>query len=375
VILRSISRVEFEVPVDHAATRSTGTSCLVMLIASLALAHLASAQETPIEIPNASFEARADFDPFSEGTDKYNLWAEEGWQHFEISHNGGPLRIWNPGTPGVDETEQGALDVGFGGDAPDGDYVIVVRSRQNDSTNSPDDPQIRDFEAAAQILDATFDPTRTYTLSAEVGRLAGSINYEPDWFGYAIQLVVGGENRDGARFAVQVGGGTVLALEVDVGDVPEDDWVVASVTYTPDPAHADLAGLPLQIRLCALEDPDDHSLTGWVAFDDVQLTTAGANEEGVRFRRGDVNADGNVNLSDAVSILNYLFTGGEVPTCLKTSDTNDNGGALPDLTDAVYLLNFLFAGGPGIPPPFDECGADPTPEGDELTCESYEPCP
>ncbi|NQU25359.1 MAG: hypothetical protein HQ567_29085, partial [Candidatus Nealsonbacteria bacterium] len=32
-----------------------------------------------------------------------------------------------------------------------------------------------------------------------------------------------------------------------------------------------MAGLPLQIRLAALEDPADHSLSGWVAFDDVTL--------------------------------------------------------------------------------------------------------
>ncbi len=62
------------------------------------------------------------------------------------------------------------------------------------------------------------------------------------------------------------------------------------------------------------------------------------------FRRGDVNADGATNLTDAVSILSHLFGGGLEPTCSKSADADDTGTV--DVTDAVYLLNFLFAGGP-----------------------------
>ena len=235
-----------------------------------------------VPIPNAGFEDREGFDPFLESIDRYNRWGQESWRHFEVDNNGGPLRIWNPGVPGVDETPQGIADVGFGGNAPEGKYVVVVRSRYNDNElHNP--PRVRDFEAAVQILSTSFDPSKSYTLTAKVGRLpntpaaGGSVNYpgQPDaWLGgYALQLAVGGTNVSGATFAGRVDGGTVIAQDWNGMAVPENQFVTASVTYTPDPAHAALAGLPLQIRLCALEGPD-HATTSWAAFDDVSLVEA-----------------------------------------------------------------------------------------------------
>lgn len=89
-----------------------------------------------------------------------------------------------------------------------------------------------------------------------------------------------------------------------------------------------------------------------------------------RFRRGDANADGNQDLSDAVSILGYLFLGGPSPSCTKSADSDDTGNI--DLTDAIYLLGHLFLGGPEPGPPFEECGNDPTEDG--LDCVAYAPC-
>lgn len=225
----------------------------------------------PITIPNAGFEDRETYDPFPEGTDKYNQYRSETWRHFDLGNNGGPLRIWNPGVPGVNETPQGIADVAFGGNAPEGKYMVVVRSRQNDPA--------RTFEAATQVLEATFDSSMTYTLTAQVGRLpetdsGGSVNYDPDWFGYSLQFVVGGTNVDGAQYAGQVQGGTILAEDRDSQTVPVNEFITASVTYIPNPADAVHDGLPIQIRLAALEtpvNPEDDSLAGWVAFDDVTL--------------------------------------------------------------------------------------------------------
>ena len=84
-----------------------------------------------------------------------------------------------------------------------------------------------------------------------------------------------------------------------------------------------------------------------------------------KFQRGDANADGRADLSDAVFVLNYLFTGGPAPGCLKSADCDDTG--VLDLTDGVYLLSLLFLGGAQLPEPFPGCGRDPTQ--DELTCE------
>jgi hypothetical protein len=96
------------------------------------------------------------------------------------------------------------------------------------------------------------------------------------------------------------------------------------------------------------------------------------------FRRGDADAaDGEVNITDAIFVLNYLFQGGGDPPCLDAADADDEFGI--NITDGIRILNFLFTGGtdPPSPGPFD-CGPDsdapePTPP---LDCRTYPPaCP
>ncbi|HNR97871.1 MAG TPA: PKD domain-containing protein [Planctomycetota bacterium] len=82
------------------------------------------------------------------------------------------------------------------------------------------------------------------------------------------------------------------------------------------------------------------------------------------FVRGQANEDARVDLSDAVTVLAYLF-GGKSVDCLDACDTNDDG--FLNIADAVYLLAYLFGGGPPPPPPFPESGTDATP--DALGCE------
>ncbi len=84
------------------------------------------------------------------------------------------------------------------------------------------------------------------------------------------------------------------------------------------------------------------------------------------FVRGGVNADGQVNLSDAVFVIYYLFRDGGKPNCLDAADINDDGAL--DLADPIYLLNYLFVDGPAPLPPFPASGFDPTP--DNLMCEN-----
>ena len=89
-----------------------------------------------------------------------------------------------------------------------------------------------------------------------------------------------------------------------------------------------------------------------------------------KFMRADANADGNVNIADAISILSYLFAGAEPPSCVKSADTNDDSQV--NIADAIFVLGYLFGGGPDPAAPFGECGTDPTE--DALTCDSFPPC-
>jgi hypothetical protein len=86
------------------------------------------------------------------------------------------------------------------------------------------------------------------------------------------------------------------------------------------------------------------------------------------FLRGDANEDFGTDISDALTILGYLFLGAAVH-CLSAADVNDDGHV--DIADPITLLNVLFMGSGRIPPPSMACSTDPTE--DDLLCESLQP--
>jgi hypothetical protein len=90
------------------------------------------------------------------------------------------------------------------------------------------------------------------------------------------------------------------------------------------------------------------------------------------FRRGDINGDGEGNISDGIFGLNFLFLGGASPGCLDAADVNDDGQV--NISDPINILNFLFLGGVAPPAPGPaSCGEDPT-KGDPFVDCVYERC-
>ncbi len=89
-------------------------------------------------------------------------------------------------------------------------------------------------------------------------------------------------------------------------------------------------------------------------------------ESGPLFARGDSDSSGEVNLSDGVKVLNFLFLGLEEPECIDAADANDDGSL--DLSDAVRIFGWLFLGDPAPPDPTpsatvyvsEDCAIDPT---------------
>ncbi len=88
------------------------------------------------------------------------------------------------------------------------------------------------------------------------------------------------------------------------------------------------------------------------------------------FARGDTNTDNTIDIADAIFTLSYLFAQGPTPTCMDAADANDDGAV--HISDGIYILQNLFANGPAIPPPYPDCGVDPTVDG--LGCVEYPPC-
>jgi Dockerin type I domain len=76
---------------------------------------------------------------------------------------------------------------------------------------------------------------------------------------------------------------------------------------------------------------------------------------------GDANGDGQVNVSDAVWVINYVFVGGEGPMpVLACGDANGDG--MVNVSDAVWIINYVFVGGD---PPEDCSPGSPNWEGDD----------
>lgn len=149
-------------------------------------------------------------------------------------------------------------------------------------------------------------------------------------------------------------------------------------------SNLDLPGLAINLKVCGATlvrdavdgfrlEADKKALRvvapacgteGWAPLE--LTTTYGMDGEtngffyiGSAFIRGDANNNGQVDLGDAISILNDLFLGEKAfAPCRDALDTNDSGDL--DITDAVILLNFLFLGGKKPQPPYPDLGVDPT---------------
>ncbi len=93
--------------------------------------------------------------------------------------------------------------------------------------------------------------------------------------------------------------------------------------------------------------------------------------EDLNFRRGDSDGDSQVDITDPVFTLGFLFLGTASTTCQDAADSDDDG--FVDITDPIRTLSMLFLGGPLLPAPGQlVCGPDPTL--DDLGCGRYEAC-
>ncbi|MBI4604340.1 MAG: hypothetical protein HY721_20465 [Planctomycetes bacterium] len=86
-----------------------------------------------------------------------------------------------------------------------------------------------------------------------------------------------------------------------------------------------------------------------------------------------MNGDGEVDISDGIRLLLFLFGGAPGPGCIDAADADDSGKL--EVTDAIFSFLYLFSGGPAPPVPGPSaCGRDPTE--DELGCATVpEGCP
>jgi subtilisin family serine protease len=78
----------------------------------------------------------------------------------------------------------------------------------------------------------------------------------------------------------------------------------------------------------------------------------------LEFRRGDCTGDGFSDISDVMGLLWSTFAGVEIELCEVACDANDDNEV--DISDAVYLLDHIFGNRAPPLPPYNACGIDPT---------------
>ncbi len=160
-------------------------------------------------------------------------------------------------------------------------------------------------------------------------------------------------------------------IGVTAEDDPDEDGIPASLecgnaAVTAVTARVEVNDTTLTVKLLEPDPGDPPAQAPTISA----ITVRPRPGPGIPFVRGDANADAGVNVADAVYVLQYIFLGGEAPSCLDTADTNDDDQV--NIADGIYVLQYLFLNGPDLPPPFPDCGMDQTP--DNLGCVAHPPC-
>ena len=183
------------------------------------------------------------------------------------------------------------------------------------------------------------------------------------------------EELAGATIGVQDASGT-LGLQVGPQDVRDGvlvfwdrpEWIAAA----PAAGHVPAGGAVALAFTVPVGVPEGVYTTRALIRSDsprapqaqIAVTAAVHADPGWHFLRGDANADGVLDLADAVAALGYLFAGVNVG-CAAALDVNADG--MVDIADHIAVLTYLFAGGAAPRAPFPACGFVPRVSG--LACD------
>jgi chitodextrinase len=168
---------------------------------------------------------------------------------------------------------------------------------------------------------------------------------------------VGGDKKETLTWTAPATGPAPTGYAVYRSDTPGGPYTKQADTAATVLTYTD-SGLPDSTSYCYVVRSKNGGLESVNSNEDCDRT-AGAGG-GPIFRRGDVDSNGVVEITDAVKLLGYLFLGGGTPECLEAGDTDNNGNI--DITDAVTNLGYQFLGQapPAAPGPLN-CGPDPAP--------------
>jgi hypothetical protein len=155
------------------------------------------------------------------------------------------------------------------------------------------------------------------------------------------------DNADGQFWTVYVGSQRRVGAE-------NERVHIATLRFLAAAPEGDPIGATV-----ALEDvfyPDGRAYRNWVgvriaglmASDNVELAPLTVIDSLLWISRpetsaGDANLDFRVDITDAISVIDYLFRGLPRLPCRPAADVNADGDV--DISDAIGILSFLFLGG------------------------------
>jgi hypothetical protein len=160
------------------------------------------------------------------------------------------------------------------------------------------------------------------------------VNYAPDGPD-APSVPVAGLTKEEVEVEVVANDsdGDDVYYRIDWGDGIVGDWMGPYPTgQAIQPTHSWNA-IGEYIIMVQAKDVYD-SISVWsIASDPIKIVD-----------RGDANGDNDINVGDAVGMINYVFNQGDAPVPVAAGDANCDGDA--NVGDAVYLINHVFNGGP-----------------------------
>jgi hypothetical protein len=225
---------------------------------------------------------------------------------------------------------------------PDGNLYIMTSGRSDPVSGLPSEVLVR------------FTPTQ---LESAIGDGALSLG-DGEELADALDGLLNLEWLDAKLYGTNLGFGAGPAgLEMIDSEASFARTVFASVMIGGIPAGPTL--LALRPGIDAFVEGNGRAggslMVAYSNYDDTSAVDEATPE--LHFLRGDVDGNEEMEVTDSIFVLDWLFFGGPAPNVAEASDINADGHQ--DVADPVYLLNYLFLGGPQPTAPFPERGPTP----------------
>ena len=178
----------------------------------------------------------------------------------------------------------------------------------------------------------------------------GSIRYQYQTIAPGVDIVantVGIENHYGSDGLEVVYHTSYLKDNLAIEFFKPYDWLtIDQASGIVDPGQADT--ITCTVSTTTDLEPGDYTADLVIRSNDPanDPMTISANltvNELMPYTCGDADGDTKVNVSDAVYIINYVFSGGAAPDPLEAGDVNCDENV--NVSDAVYLIAYVFSGG------------------------------